>query len=71
MAEVAGKCSEQKASVPEKPSRTLPNTIIPPENLGIKIISQPEHEDDIDIEYTFGPSSKWMNHSPDSTNTVS
>lgn len=42
---------EQKSSMPEGPTRTLPNKTISVKDLGIKVLFQPQHEDDIEIEY--------------------
>lgn len=46
-----GVCMAQKSSMPEGPTRTLPNKTISVKDLGIKVLFQPQHEDDIEIEY--------------------
>lgn len=41
----------QKSPIPEGPTRTLPNKTISVKDLGIKVLFQPQHEDDSEIEY--------------------
>ena len=53
MAEVVGVCMEQQTSVPEQSGHVLPNKTILAKNLGVKVLFQPKHEDDIEIEYAF------------------